>query len=90
MVSSDEIEELMQRLAQVEALLEQPKPVFVDVYAVARALGVSSRTVWNWTRSGLLKCYRLGNVTRWDWVEVEATFRTGIVHPREKLENEHE
>lgn len=41
-------------------------PLLVNSKEAARMLGISSRTLWNWTVSGGIQCVRNGRILRYD------------------------
>ena len=43
---------------------ERITPLALRPRDAARVLGVSPRTLWEWTRAGLVPCVRLGTGTR--------------------------
>ena len=52
-----------------------PAPVaepdrFLDQKEVAQIFGVSTVSVWQWEKAGLLKSYRIGNLKRFKYSEV--------------------
>ena len=48
---------------------------FIDKPEVGRRLNASQRTVEQWMREGLLPYYKIGNLVRFRWNEVEAHLR---------------
>ncbi|MBE9464713.1 helix-turn-helix transcriptional regulator [Dyadobacter subterraneus] len=43
---------------------------YIDQKRVSELLGVSTVTIWDWERKGLLKSYRIGNLKRFKLSEV--------------------
>ncbi len=43
---------------------EEPKPQYLSLQEMAKQLKVSERTIIRWVRSGELRAFRLGHVTR--------------------------
>ena len=73
------------RLTEIQSLLveirhkrEEPQPTdksdtYIDQKRVAELLDVSSVSVWEYERKGLLKSYRIGNLKRFLLSEVMAS-----------------
>ena len=73
------------RLTEIKSLLveirhrkEEPQPTdksdtYIDQKRVSELLGVSSVSVWEYERKGLLKSYRIGNLKRFLLSEVMAS-----------------
>jgi excisionase family DNA binding protein len=62
--------------SKIEALKNQPTPTpapgYLNRQDVAKLLGVSGVTVWDWTNKGFLKAYRLGNKVFYKAAEIDA------------------
>ena len=77
-----EVSELLTSVRQiveqaVKSATPSPAPVvyldperFIDQKAVAEIFGVSTVSVWQWEKVGLLKSYRIGNLKRFKYSEV--------------------
>lgn len=77
--------EIVERLHNIEGFLlgldekftshQPPAPVsepdrFLDQKEVAQIFGVSTVSIWQWEKAGLLKSYRIGNLKRFKYSEV--------------------
>lgn len=75
--------EVSDLLTSVRQIVEQavktaktpPAPVsepdrFLDQKEVAQIFGVSTVSIWQWEKAGLLKSYRIGNLKRFKYSEV--------------------
>jgi predicted DNA-binding transcriptional regulator AlpA len=67
-------------MMKAAATEERPNQDLIDVKEVARRLGVSETTIWDWSRKGtFLTPIYVGRLARWrvrnldDWVEQQAT-----------------
>lgn len=47
-----------------------PEEKFIDQKEVAQVYGISSVSVWQWEKKGLLQSYRIGNLKRFKLSEV--------------------
>ena len=54
-----------------------PDASLLALPSVAQLLGISSNTIWRWSRSGLLKPIRIGSTTRWQLGELRSMIRAG-------------
>ncbi|MCE7064024.1 AlpA family transcriptional regulator [Dyadobacter sp. CY326] len=45
---------------------------YIDTKRVSALLGVSSVTIWDWEKKGILKSYRIGNLKRFKLSEIMA------------------
>ncbi|OYU84471.1 MAG: DNA-binding protein [Flavobacterium sp. BFFFF2] len=64
--------------SQIRELKQQQNPqkdVLISRLDVSKLLGVSLVTVHNWTKSGVLKSYRVGNKVRFKENEVLASLK---------------
>ena len=43
---------------------EESKPQYLSLEEIAQQLDVSEKTVYRWARSGVMRAFRLGHVTR--------------------------
>lgn len=76
-------ETLLQRFSDLEKKIEnlqQPQPEtkekFLTRFEVSQLLGVTLVTVHNWTKSNILKAYRIGNKVRFKEREVLNAFQS--------------
>ena len=74
-----EVAELLTSVRQiVETAIKTPAPQplapdperFLDQKQVAEIFNVSTVSIWDWERKGLLKSYRIGNLKRFKYSEV--------------------
>ena len=77
-----EVAELLTSVRQiVETAIKTPTPQplapdperFLDQKQVAEIFNVSTVSIWDWERKGLLKSYRIGNLKRFKYSEVMAS-----------------
>ena len=76
-----EVAELLTSVRQiVETAIKTPTPPslpdperFLDQKQVAEIFNVSTVSIWDWERKGLLKSYRIGNLKRFKYSEVMAS-----------------
>jgi len=66
--------EVPPQVLEVDAL---PDSVLVNLPTVERLLGVSTSTVWRWSRQGLLAPIRIGGATRWRLGNIRAISAVG-------------
>ncbi|MEA5139830.1 helix-turn-helix domain-containing protein [Arcicella rigui] len=77
-VISNPFEILETRLMQVQSIVEElakvkketslqlvDKPEYLTRDQVAKMFAVSTVTIWDWSRKGVLKAYRIGNKVRY-------------------------
>ncbi len=48
------------------------RPIALRPVDAARRLGISPRTLWNWTRAGIVPCLKVGRVTLYPAAGLEA------------------
>lgn len=56
---------------------ELPDTSLLALPYVSQLLGISSNTIWRWSRSGLLKPIRIGSSTRWQLGDLRSMIRAG-------------
>lgn len=71
-----EIDQLIEK--RLKSIFQTPKPTdksdtYIDQKRVAELLDVSSVSVWEYEKKGLLKSYRIGNLKRFLLSEVMAS-----------------
>jgi predicted DNA-binding transcriptional regulator AlpA len=62
-----------------------PDASLLALPSVAQLLGISSNTIWRWSRSGLLKPIRIGSTTRWQLGELRSIIRAGQGKDSQKI-----
>lgn len=63
---------LNQKAAIVPEVTTNDPETFIDTKRVSELLDVSSVTIWDWEKKGLLQSYRMGNLKRFKLNEVMA------------------
>lgn len=73
----DEIQALRQQIQLLQGKQTSAPPpteeVFLTQLEVADLLGVSTVTIWAWTKKGLLKSYKIGRLNRYKKSEILAS-----------------
>lgn len=77
-VFGSQLTEIKSLLVEIRHKKEEPQPTdksdtYIDQKRVAELLDVSSVSVWEYERKGLLKSYRIGNLKRFLLSEVMAS-----------------
>jgi len=57
------------KLAPTNQIIEEPDQ-YIDQKKVSELLGVSSVTIWDWEKKGILKSYRIGTLKRFKLSEI--------------------
>jgi predicted DNA-binding transcriptional regulator AlpA len=75
-------EAIFERLESIENCLAQLKPNtppiqqvqpeerFLDVKQTSQFFGVSTVSIWQWEKAGIIKSYRIGNLKRFKYSEL--------------------
>ncbi|GAB3509076.1 hypothetical protein [Emticicia fontis] len=50
--------------------LVQPEERFLDVKQTSELFGVSTVSIWQWEKAGIIKSYRIGNLKRFKYSEL--------------------
>lgn len=64
------IENYLQKLKPAEPIPTKEAERFLDTKQVAKLFGVSTVSIWQWSKANILKSYRIGNLVRFKYSEL--------------------
>jgi len=80
--SGEKSEKLTKQFRNIDEL---PDASLLALPSVSQLLGISSNTIWRWSRSGLLKPIRIGSSTRWQLGDLRSMIRAGAGQLSQKI-----